>query len=572
MKHGSLLHPALSVKDLFLPDRYLGQQIGKYRVTRLLGGGAFAWVYEAVDRDLEIPVALKILRPEFAGDADQEMRFRREASTAARLRHANIVTVRDVGKIDGASFVAMDLLPLSLARRLELLGRLPEPDVVRIGLDVAGALAIAHAGGVVHRDIKPDNILIGSNAEAVVADFGLARALSSNDPSLSGQQVMGTPHYFSPEQARGLELDGRSDLYALGVTLFRAVTGRLPFEGDDWYAVAKQHVEVPAPSAQSLIPDVSDPFNAVIAKLLAKDPSERFASAIHLADALAALPTAPAARAAARNDASETMHAVPPVLPPVVVPPRRGRWIVASAVGVAALAVVAWQVPDARRWFARALGTTVTTAPTDSASPGAPIPETPVPNTVVSTDTVSTPVDSAQAVDNLVPAANSDSVRKQAAAAVRSSLTLRGSDSAMLYVDGALVGRGSATIARPGAARLALRAVLADAPLSCATAKRDSVVRLAVGEKGRTIVLAVRTCLTVRFNVTPDDARVRFESLDGGSSVEVAADVKSVSLPEGRYEVRATAPRCVEYRGDIVTVRRGVPADSLTRRIPLDCR
>jgi serine/threonine protein kinase len=148
-----------------VPDRYLGRQIGKYRVIRLLGAGAFAWVYEAVDRDLEIPVALKILRPEFAGQSDAEARFRREASTAARLRHPNIVTVRDVGQVDSASFVAMDLLPLSLARRLELLTRLPEPDVVRLGLDVAAALAVAHAGGVVHRDIKPDNILIGTQGE-----------------------------------------------------------------------------------------------------------------------------------------------------------------------------------------------------------------------------------------------------------------------------------------------------------------------------------------------------------------------------------------------------------------------
>ena len=110
MKHGSLLHLAQSVKDRNLPDRYLGHQIGKYRIIRLLGGGAFAWVYEAVDRDLEIPVALKILRPEFAGQPEAEARFRREAATAARLRHPNIVTVRDVGLIDGASGVALDWL------------------------------------------------------------------------------------------------------------------------------------------------------------------------------------------------------------------------------------------------------------------------------------------------------------------------------------------------------------------------------------------------------------------------------------------------------------------------------
>ena len=139
-----------------MPDRYLGRQIGKYRVTRLLGTGAFAWVFEAIDRDLEIPVALKILRPEFAGDPEAEARFRREAATAAGLRHANIVVVRDVGLASGASFVAMDLLPWSLGARLRETSKLSESDVIRIGIDVAAALAVAHAANVIHRDIKPD--------------------------------------------------------------------------------------------------------------------------------------------------------------------------------------------------------------------------------------------------------------------------------------------------------------------------------------------------------------------------------------------------------------------------------
>ena len=198
-----------------MPDRYLGQTLGKYRVTRLLGAGAYAWVYEAIDQDLDIPVALKILRPEFAGQNDSDVRFRREAATAARLRHRNIVTVRDVGQIDHTAFVVMDWYPLTLGRRLVAAGRLPESECVRIGLDVAAALAIAHAGGVVHRDIKPDNILISREGDAVVADFGLARALTgalAGATALSAtNRILGTPHYFSPEQARGHEVDGRND-------------------------------------------------------------------------------------------------------------------------------------------------------------------------------------------------------------------------------------------------------------------------------------------------------------------------------------------------------------------------
>ena len=296
-----------------MPDRYLGQTIGKYRVIRLLGSGAFAWVYEAVDQDLEIPVALKILRPEFAGHDIAEVRFRREAATAARLRHRNIVTVRDAGEVDGTVFVAMDLHPLTLGRRLAVAGRLPETDCVRIGLEVAAALAIAHAGGVIHRDIKPDNILIGSEGEAVVADFGLARALAAA-PSVSiTNQVMGTPHYFSPEQARGHDIDGRSDLYSLGVTLYQAATGHLPFDGDDWYAVAKHHIETPPVPPRTYVPELTAEFEAVLLRLLAKQPEQRYQNATQLLDALAALPPAPERRGFTPAGGAHTVEAFPPV-------------------------------------------------------------------------------------------------------------------------------------------------------------------------------------------------------------------------------------------------------------------
>jgi hypothetical protein len=134
-------------------------------------------------------VGLRILRPEFAGEDLAEERFRREAATAARLRHQNIVTVRDVGVVDGAAFVAMDLHPLTLERRLALAGRLPETECVRLGIGIAAALAVAHASGIIHRDIKPDNILLDGDGEAIVADFGLARALASGVSASSTHQV-----------------------------------------------------------------------------------------------------------------------------------------------------------------------------------------------------------------------------------------------------------------------------------------------------------------------------------------------------------------------------------------------
>jgi len=571
MKHGSLLHLAQSVKDLTVPDRYLGKQIGKYRVIKLLGGGSFAWVYEAIDRDLEIPVALKILRPEFAGQAEAETRFRREAATAARLRHPNIVTVRDVGQIDGASFVAMDLLPVSLGRRLELVGPLPESEVVRVGLDVAAALATAHAGGVVHRDIKPDNILIGPHGEFVVADFGLARALSA-DPGLSAQQVTGTPHYFSPEQARGAELDGRSDLYALGVTLFRAATGRLPFEGEEWYAVARQHIEAKPPLVRSYMPSLTPEFEAVVDRLLSKDAAGRYATALQLADALGDVPSSPLPRSTttARAAASQTVQVSTnqPSVPSTMRDIGIRTIALVALVTTSAAALAMWQLPSLR-----SLNPWAVTAPTSStvALPSAP-----------QVQAVSTPVarDSSLDATGAVPAsarsaespAFVDTVRRQALTSVRSKLVLRAPDDAMLYVDGVLVGHGTATVTRPGAARLTVRAVLADAPVSCTAAQRDSIIRLSVGEQERVVVLSVKTCLNVRFAVTPDDAKVRFESLDGGTSVEVHADAKVVMLPEGRYEVRASAPRCSAYLGDTLLVRRGAAPESLYRPIRMDCK
>ena len=572
MKHGSLLHLAQSVKDRNLPDRYLGHQIGKYRIIRLLGGGAFAWVYEAVDRDLEIPVALKILRPEFAGQPEAEARFRREAATAARLRHPNIVTVRDVGLIDGASFVAMDLLPLSLARRLELLPRLPETEVVRIGLDVAAALSVAHAGGIVHRDIKPDNILIGHHGEAVVADFGLARALESGAALSGGHQIMGTPHYFSPEQARGDELDGRSDLYALGVTLFRSATGRLPFEGDDWFAVARMHVEAPIPSARAVVPELTEGFDTLVGRLLQKAPSDRFSSAMAVADALSTLSTAPTTRGygSLSPRASETVSSFPPVAAVTHTPPRAARRWVGITVSVILLFVVGWaamQSPTYRQ-FASGGPTLPSDSLPDSLSRAGPDS---APLASGDSGATTTRRDRASLTPIVVPNVP-DTTRRRAAERVSTQLTFSAPDSAMLYVDGGLVGRGTKVIDRPGAVRLTLKAVIADAPPDCTTASREEVVRLAVGER-RALTLAVRTCLAVSYSATPADTRVRFESLDGGTSEDVRADSvqRVILLPEGRYEVRASAPRCAPYRDDTLVVRRGAPADSLRRSIRMSC-
>lgn len=269
-----------------MPERYIGSTLGKYRVDALIGSGGFAWVYKAFDPELEIPVALKVLKPQFGGDTDFVARFKREAAVAAKLRHPNIIKIYTIGREGDAVYFAMDFLPTGLADKLETMPHLSEEAVVQIGMDVSRALGFAHREGVIHRDIKVDNIMFDEHGNAVVADFGIARALSGYTNQTGTGMVVGTPQYFAPEQARAKPLDGRADIYSLGVTLYRAATGRLPFVGDDWYEVARQHVEeVPTPP-RSLNPNLTEGFETVVLRCLAKRPDDRPTTGEQLLDEL----------------------------------------------------------------------------------------------------------------------------------------------------------------------------------------------------------------------------------------------------------------------------------------------
>jgi serine/threonine-protein kinase len=272
-----------------VPERFLGRTLGKFRIDAIIGTGGFAWVYKAFDPELEIPVALKVLKPQYAGDEQFEQRFRREAATAARLRHPNIIKIFAVGKDGEAVYFAMDFLPQGLPDRLEVVTKLPEPVLIRMGIDVASALGFAHREGVVHRDIKIDNILFDDHGNAIVADFGIARAVSNYVQQTGTNMVVGTPQYFSPEQARGMALDGRADIYSLGVTLYRAATGVLPFTGDDWYEIARQHVEDKPAKPRVHNSLLSRDIDRVIMRCLEKDPAARFQTGESLCQALAAL-------------------------------------------------------------------------------------------------------------------------------------------------------------------------------------------------------------------------------------------------------------------------------------------
>jgi serine/threonine-protein kinase len=543
-----------------VPDRYLGRSIGKYRVTRLLGTGAFSWVYEAVDQDLEIPVALKVLRPEFAGQDAAETRFRREAAMAARLRHPNIVTVRDVGQVEGAVFVAMDLHPLTLGRRLALMGRLPETECVRLGLGVAAALAVAHASGVVHRDIKPDNILLDDNGDAVVADFGLARALAGASSVSATNQVLGTPQYFSPEQARGLELDGRSDLYALGVTLFRCATGHVPFDGADWYAIARQHIEEPPPSLRVQAPEITPEFDAVVQRLLAKDPSARFANAVQLVDAMAALPTAPERSTSLPRVGASTIDAFRPAHAP-----SRARLLV-PAVALGALAI--W-IGVSAPWRDQGVTPPVPSAGADTmavATPGTRPDSLGLGGDTSMPLTVPTPARPDTSRGGRTPATSAPTPPRERTA----HLELIAPDSALLYVDNRQVGVGRWSGEHAPASRIAVRAVFGDAAENCRTASRDTTLRARAGDRV-VVQLEVRDCVGVRFEVRPREARVSMQPLDGGMAVETRADSASALLmPTGRYEVRVSAPRCFSYV-DSLLVRRQPQGAPLFVRAVLEC-
>jgi serine/threonine-protein kinase len=263
------------------PD-LLGHSLGPYRLERLLGQGGFAWVFLGREADGS-PVAVKVLKPRYAGDPQFESRFRNESQTAAKLQHPNIIHIRAVGKDGRNVYFGMDYCPDSLGARIARDGPLPEADLVRIARDVVRALGFAHGQGIIHRDIKPDNVLLRESGSAVLSDFGIARAVSGYTASTGHNMTIGTPQYLSPEQAQGRRLDHRVDFYALGVTLFKAATGEVPFNAGDWFELARMHVEEPPPSLRKKRAEISKRLERVVVKCLAKHPDDRYQTDAELA-------------------------------------------------------------------------------------------------------------------------------------------------------------------------------------------------------------------------------------------------------------------------------------------------
>lgn len=257
---------------------------GRYEILGLLGVGGMGTVYRVRDHELDEIVALKLLSSDLGAGADALQRFRREVRIARKVTHPNVARTFDIGEHEGARFLTMEYVEgEALDARLSR-GRLAATEVVRLALGVCAGLGAAHAAGVVHRDLKPANVLLGKE-RVVITDFGIARALESNDARTTS--IAGTPAYMAPEQVEGKELDGRADLYALGVMLFEMLTGKLPFTGDSPVVLAAARLIRPAPDPASVEPTLTPDLAALVRALLARDPGARPADAAAVAQALA---------------------------------------------------------------------------------------------------------------------------------------------------------------------------------------------------------------------------------------------------------------------------------------------
>jgi serine/threonine-protein kinase len=350
---------------------------GRYEIVRPIARGGMADVFLARDQLLDRPVALKVLFPELSVDRSFVERFRREAQAAANLAHPNVVSVYDFGEEDGVSFIVMEFVDgRTLTSLLRSEGPLPADRAATVGADVAAALAFAHRNGVVHRDVKPGNVLIDTSGHVKVTDFGIARAANTEENLTQAGAVMGTATYFSPEQAQGHPVDGRSDVYSLGVVLYEMTTGQAPFAGDNPVSIAYKHVQEVPPTPRSINPAVPPAFEAIVLQAMAKDPDRRYPTAEELrADLLrfrqgravvAAPPTAAVAATSVQQAVGgdrTRMVAATEIADAPASPRRTGAYVALLLVMLAALAVLLFLLGRTLGIFGGESGPTTVTVP-----------------------------------------------------------------------------------------------------------------------------------------------------------------------------------------------------------------
>jgi beta-lactam-binding protein with PASTA domain len=301
---------------------------GRYRILSRIGGGGMANVYLAEDTTLGRRVAVKMLHRRFVEDAKFVERFRREAKAAAGLNHPNIVGVYDWGQVGSENYIVMEYVEgetlKDLIRRRD---RLPGGEAVAIALELLAAVGAAHSNGVVHRDIKSQNILLDREGRSKVTDFGIAQA---GDPGMTeAGSILGTAQYLAPEQARGEAVDERSDLYSVGVVLYEMLTGRVPFRGDSAVTVALKHVNELPPEPAGLVPGLPYSLNQIVLKALAKDPNRRYGSAAEFAADLRAAQAGGPLRAATFDAADERTQ----IVAPVAIPGEQATRVMSAARG-----------------------------------------------------------------------------------------------------------------------------------------------------------------------------------------------------------------------------------------------
>src|SRR3954447_16015624 len=313
----------------------------RFRLEEKIGAGGMSTVYRAFDPTLERWVAIKLMHRDISTDPDQLERFRREARAVASLSHPNIVTVIDAGEDDGAPYIVFEYVPgETLKDRIRRQGRLPVPEAVAYAIEIGRALSCAHSNRLVHRDVKPQNVLIDPDGRAKVTDFGIARSMEAHGLTATGR-VLGTTDYVSPEQALGHQVTEQSDIYSLGIVLYEMLTGETPFRADTQVAVAMKHVREPLPDVQRRRPEVSAALAAVVDRSTAKETKRRYSTVAEMVHDLEEVLAIEAARAGETSgEATTVLRSLPgdtgDFAPFRLRRPRRAQVLSALATGLIA--------------------------------------------------------------------------------------------------------------------------------------------------------------------------------------------------------------------------------------------